>query len=171
MTKTIKAKKGDIFKVSLSNDKIGFFQYLLLDPALLNSEVIRAFNYRVEQDETFDLKEVLNSGTHFNSHVDIRLGCDLRVWEKVGNIPLENDLDRPLFRAVFGENDKYDGNRIVYKKSDKWQVWRAGNSFESRQNIGRITQEMENIDLGLIINPMGIVYRMEHDEYQRKYYT
>ena len=171
MTKNKTAKKGDIFKVKLGNDEVGFFQYLLLDPADLISEVIRVFTYRAKEVDNYDLEDVVQSKVDFFAHVVILFGYSTNLWEKIGNVPLEKDLDRPLFRSVFGEKDEFEGTRILYKKSNKWQVWRAGDPFESRRSLGWITEENKDIDIGNVHPPNEIINKMKTGEYTYPYYT
>ncbi len=171
MAKRTKAKKGDIFKIQLGDQEVGFFQYLLLDPADLNSEVIRVFTHRVKEGDNYDLEEIVKSKVDFFAHVIIPFGYTTKLWEKIGNVAVEKDLDRPLFRAVFGEKDEFEGTRILYKKTNKWQVWRAGDPFESRRSLGWITEENRNIDIGNVHPPNEIVHKMKTGEYAYPYYT
>ncbi|WP_299524193.1 Imm26 family immunity protein [Winogradskyella sp.] len=166
-----KIKKGDVFEVKLGEEEVGFFQYLLLDPAQLNSEVIRIFSYRSKERDNYDLNQIVNSEIDFFAHVVIPFGFTTKLWKKIGNVDLESDLERPLFRAVFGEKREFKGNRIIYKKTDQWQVWRAGDSFDSRRPLGWITEGNKDIDLGMVKAPNEIVHRMKTGEYSYSYYT
>ena len=171
MAKNKTAKKGDIFKVKLQDNEVGFFQYLLLDPCQLNSEVIRVFAHRAKDGDNYDLEAIVKSKVHFFAHVVIPFGYNLNVWENIGNVPIEKDLDRPLFRDTYGIKHEFDGRKILYKKTDQWKVWRAGDPHNAMRNLGWITKENEDIDLGFVINPIGIIHRMIYNEYQREYYT
>ena len=171
MTKRTKIKKGDIFQVKLNESEVGYFQYLLLDPCMLNSEVIRVFCYRGAANESVNIETILSSGVDFYSHVVIKFGLKMGLWNKVGNQALEKDFTPPLFRDTFGHEDEYDGNRIIYKKSNSWNIWRAGDAFDTRKKIGYLTKEYEKVDIGIIYSPIDIIHRMLTGEYIGSYYT
>ena len=114
MTKRIRIRQGDLFQVKLKSGVVAYFQYLLLDPCQLNSQVIRVFNYRGEAEENFDSNEVFSSGVDFYAHVIILFGIKMSLWWRIGNYQLESNFKPPLFRDTFGQEEEYDGNRIIY---------------------------------------------------------
>jgi hypothetical protein len=167
----MKAKEGDLYKIDLDSEECGYFQYLLLDPCQLNSEVIRVFNFRGKKEEIVDFSLIFSSGISFYTHVVIKFGLKLEFWNRLGNYPLEKNFKAPLFRDTSGHRDEYDGNRIIYNKSNSWNVWRAGDPFQKRKKIGLLTKEYENIDLGLVNPPNEVIYRMLTGDYSYPYYT
>ncbi len=172
MAKRIKAAQpGDIFKVTLEDKEVGFFQYMLLDPCQLNSEVIRVFRYRSKEVANYNLEEIAKSDVDFYAHVVIPFGYDLDLWEKIGNVPLEKGYIIPLFRDTSGIKHEFEGRKIIYKKTDQWQVWRAGDPFDFRKKLGWITEENESIDLGMVKAPLEIIHKMKTGEYSFPYYT
>ena len=169
MVKRIRIRKGDLFEVKLESDAVVYFQYLLLDPCQLNSEVIRVFNYRGLTDESFDYNMVFSSGVNFYAHVIIQFGLKMDLWRRIGNYQLEYNFKPPLFRDTFGQDEEYDGNRIMYKKSNSWNIWQAGDDFESRRVIGYINNEFRTVDIGLVYPPREIIHRIETGEYSDPY--
>lgn len=169
--KRIKVKEGDVFKIRVSEKEVGFFQYLLLDPCQLNSEVIRVFNFRGNEKDKINLELIFSSGIDFYSHVIIKSGIRLGLWNKVENYPIEKDFDAPYFRDTFGHDDEYEGNKIIYKKSNSWNIWQAGYSFDSRKNIGFLSKEYELIDIGIVYSPNEVIHRMLTGKYSYPYYS
>ncbi len=171
MNKRIIVRKGDIFKADLGNGRAKYLQYVMLDPAEMNSEVIRVFNYESKIDEIPDLQEVIRSGVDFFAHVVVKWGVQMGLWKKVGNIPIEKDFVPPYFRDV-PLHDKYIRNgKIQFCKTNDWVAWQAGQSFEDRKSIGKLTKETKKYNRGGIMPPVQIIERMKTGSYSALDFT
>lgn len=171
MAKRIRVNKGDVFKADLGNGKAKYLQYVMLDPAEMNSEVIRVFSYSGSPDEEPNLKEIVASEIEFYAHVVVKWGVQMELWEKVGNIAIEKDFVPPFFRSVpLYEKYIIDG-KIQFCETDDWVAWQAGQSFDDRKPIGKLTEATRKYFLGGVIPPMEIIERMKMKKYSWSYFT
>ena len=81
--------------------------------------MIRAFRDSYPLDASPDLLDVVRGNVDFYAHVVLKWGIQMKLWEKVGNVPFTGKLEA-LFRA---SNDY--GNPAV-KVSHNWRVWKVG---------------------------------------------
>lgn len=185
MARTKRIREGDIFLVNLeeaisqirdvypeyqeffdntdNREELRFFQYLMLDPAQLNSEVIRVFSFEGSKGDEIELAEIASSGIVFHAHVVIKWGIEMGLWKYIGNIQIEPTFTRPFFRMC-GDMPP-PGPSPFLGKSYNWYVWQAGQRPEDWKHIGELTKEYELIDKGSVFSPIGIVYRMATGEY------
>ena len=157
-----KAKLGDVFEVKLEDDYKAYFQFIALDIAQLNSEVIRVFKKRYCQDENPLLEEIVKDEVAFYAHVIIKFGIKLNVWEKVGNVEREESNDLPFFRDC----KDYGNPQFHNKKSKNWHVWQVGKEFDF---IGELTDKERIYDNGMVINPLGILELLKGNKYPVNY--
>ncbi len=171
MAKRIVLKKGNIYCAELKNETTRYFQYLIDDPCQLNGETIRIFNYKGKKGISDDLDEVIKSGVDFFAHVVIKWGIQRNLWYKTGKRSIDDNFEYPMFRGTLNVDEEVIDGRIQYKKTDKWQIWRAGQPFSNRKNVGWLTDEYKKIDLGHIFSPENIIKKMETGSYGMDYYT
>jgi len=157
MALRVRIKIGDIFEVQLPTQEFVYFQYIGLDITQLNSEVVRVFKTRYKTGfPDNDISVIVSDKVDFHVHTVIKWGIQRGFWKKIGNQPLELDINLPMFRAT----DDI-GNPSV-KISQKWFVWKMGNEFVSN---GLLCGH-ENIDLGLVEPAKNIIYRILHGRYE-----
>ena len=144
-------KVGDIFEVRIDG-KSQFIQYLATDKSCLNGHVIRAFDYEIESDEAYSLEEIIKNYVKFYTHTNMQAGVKLKVWKKVGNIPLEGGFDLPTFRHTEDTRDP------SIKKSYNWHIWKVNGPTK---DIGELTQDYGNLSVGGLTHPLDIVKRLE----------
>jgi hypothetical protein len=170
MIKRIRIIQGDVFRANLEKGRFKYLQFVMLDPAQLNSQVIRVFNYEEYSNENTDLLKVAKSEIEFYAHVFLKWGVQMGLWEKVGNVPIESDLVQPIFRTV--PLDKHiEKGQITFCKTDDWLAWQAGQSFDDRKPIGNLSEETEKYFLGSIMAPHDIIERMKSGSYNQPYFT
>lgn len=148
------AKPGDLYEIPLPNSKKGYFQYLMIDPAQLNSEVIRVFKKKYNMNESIALNEIIADDVIWYMHTTIPAGIKQGLYYKIGNVELGN-FHIPSFRSDRSGVSHYPG-RI----SDEWYIWRAGDN--DARKIGYLSQEYKKLDIGGIFPPSDIIYRMNN---------
>lgn len=153
-------KKGDIFEVPLQNGSVRYFQYLMNDLTQLNSDVIRVFNLKEKPLKENIQKEILDSGIDFYVHCSIRIGYKMNLWHKIGHIKIEPNHEIPIFRDT---NDY--GNQEI-KVSKIWHAWKPNENFVK---IGELTDETRKYDIGLVINPNGVMELLKGNKYPPLY--
>lgn len=146
-------KIGDVFSVMIDEKNKKYFQYIGNDATQLNSEVIRVFRGIYSIDNRLDLLEVSKSEVDFYAHCILKLGTKLGYWNKVGNIGV-NEKVNVLFRS------SSDDPRI--KISKNWWLWRIN---EKQIKIGELKGDDQKADIGSIIPPDSLVYRMKTGGY------
>jgi len=142
MAKRLTIKEGDVFEVPLENNTKGYFQFIMLDLTQLNSEVIKVFKKRYEASESPNLEDVVKDEVQCYAHMVIKFGVKMNLWNKVGNVGLEPNIEAPYFR---GSND-YGNSEIKVSKS--WYVWRANEDFVQ---VGELKGEHVNYDIGSVL--------------------
>lgn len=152
MSRTVKVNCGDIFEVTLSDSKRGYFQLLMTDETQLSSEVVRAFDFVCDSNETIQAKDLVKHPVKFHTHVDIKLGTRLGIWEKIDNFKIEDDFQPPWFRA----SDDYGDPEIRISK--RWYVWQAG---IREKKVRRLSKDQTLFDIGVLIAPAEIVQMIE----------
>lgn len=168
----IKISKGDIFRVDVGNDKIKFFQFVMLDPAQMNSEVIRVFDFEIHKSDEFEIESIIEKEIDFYVHVVIKWGIDMGLWSKVGNFSIENDIILPYFRDVV-PIDKYLGEngKIMFCETNDWVAWQLGQSFTNRKPIGKLSEETKEFFIGIIMSPIDVRDYIKNSIYSQPYFT
>ena len=154
-----KFKIGDVFSVSLDEGTQKYFQYVADDPTQLNSEIIRAFRKTYPLHHRLDTNAIVLDEIDFFAHVSLMLGIRLKRWIKVGTVPSIGE-ETVLFR-ISGDY----GNPKV-RISQDWYVWRTG---EPLLHVGRLKEEYQKAEIGVVVSPDGIVHRMRTGEYDFVY--
>ena len=151
-------KIGDVFSVKIDDSIKKYFQYIVSDLTQLNSDVIRAFKKVYPISANPDLSEIVKGEVEFYAHCVTKLGLKMGFWESVGNISDVGNFDYVLFRSS-GDNPK---KRI----SQNWWVWKIN---EEQKPVGKLTGENRNAEIGSVIPPDSIVYRMQTGKYDFVY--
>lgn len=154
-------KIGDVFSAKIDDNNKKYFQYIVSDLTQLNSDVIRAFEKVYPINTNPDLSEIINGEVEFYAHCVTKLGIKMGYWEKVGNVSDVEKTDHILFR------DSGDYGNPQIKISQDWWVWKIN---EEQKRVGKLTGENRKAEIGLVINPESIVYRMRTGEYDFKAY-
>lgn len=152
-------KIGDIFSVKLDEEHKRYFQYIANDLTQLNSDVIRAFKKEYPLDASPDLSEIVKDDVVFYAHCVTNLGVKMGIWKKVGKAPIPDELN-VLFRGSRDSGQKLGEEPI--KISEKWYVWKINEEFKY---VGKLEGDDQKAEIGLIVNPYDIVYRMKIGEY------
>jgi hypothetical protein len=160
MVKRIRKLLGDIFKVPLSNGKVGYVQFIAIDETMLGAHVIRAFQTRYDADDTPDLQSYVAAAyVQFFAHVFLDSALKFFAWEKVGNAPYPEHID-----VLFRDSGDYGTPEI--KTSHDWYVWRIN---EPQRAVGSLTPEYQNAEIGVVIAPQNIAGRMLTGSYPMVY--
>ncbi len=154
-------KIGDVFSAKIDDNNKKYFQYIVRDLTQLNSDVIRAFRKVYPINANPDLSEIINGEVEFYAHCVTKLGIKMGYWEKVGNVSNLGKTGHILFR----DSGDYGNSQI--KISQDWWVWKIN---EEQKRVGKLVGENQKAEIGLIINPESIVYRMRTGEYDFKAY-
>jgi len=154
-------KIGDVFSVNVDDKSKKYLQYIVSDLTQLNSDVIRVFKKVYPFDTNPDLSEIVKGEVEFYAHCVTKWGLKLGYWEKVGSIAEVGKIDHILFR------DSGDYGNPQIKVSQDWWVWKIN---EEQKRVGKLIGENQNAEIGLVINPESIVYRIRMGEYDFKAY-
>lgn len=160
----INTKIGDLFSANLDDKTKKYFQYVSNDLTQLNSDVIRVFKKEYPVDTDPDLSEVVKGEIEFYAHCVTKLGVKLDYWKKVGNIDDVGEIDKILFRNTDDYGSK-PGEQI--KVSYNWYVWKIND--EDFKQVGKLKGENKEAEIGIVVPPDSIVYRMRTGEYDFVY--
>ena len=156
--KRIRLSLGDVFAVKIENGRIRCFQYIGNDLSQLNSAVVRIFK-RSFSDDISDLAIVVNDEVEFYAHTIVNMGVKMELWKKIGNVKELGKIDI-RFRCSNDYGIKIGEEPVVI--SDNWYVWKMN---EECQQVGKLKGDNQNSDLGLVVPPDEIVYRIKNGNY------
>jgi hypothetical protein len=151
-------KIGDIFSVKIDDSSKKYFQYIISDLTQLNSDVIRVFSKVYPVSFSPEISEIVGGEIEFYAHCVTKLGLKMGYWEKVGNTNNVGDFNDVLFRS--------SGDNPQTKVSDDWWVWKIN---EDQKQVGKLEGENRKAEIGSVIPPDIIVYRMQTGEYDFAY--
>lgn len=152
----VKTKIGDIFSVKINDCSLKYFQLIAFDVTQLNSDVIRAFKREYPINTKPELSHILEDEVDFYAHCVTKLGVKMGYWDKIGTVPDVGGLNHILFR------DSSDYGNPQIKISHDWWIWKIN---EKQRRVGTLVGEYEKAEIGLVINPESIVYRMKNGNY------
>lgn len=152
-------KIGDVFSTQIDNNYKKYFQYIANDITQLNSEVIRVFKTQYSIDVNSDLIDIVDDEIDFYAHCVIQFGLKLKLWERIGNVSFTEKIN-VLFKT------STDNGKPEVKISHDWYVWKINEGFN---HVGKLKGENRYSEVGSIIPPDSIVYRMLHGEYDFVY--
>ena len=153
-------KIGDILSVRLDDSSKKYMQYIISDLTQLNSDVIRAFKKVYPISENPDLTDIIKGEVDFYAHCVTKSGIKLGLWELIGNIAEVGDTENILFR------DSSDYGNPEIKVSRNWWVWTINSE---QKKVGILEGENRKAEIGIVIRPISIVYRMQMGKYDFKY--
>lgn len=151
-------KIGDVFSVKIDDNSQKYFQYIVSDLTQLNSDVIRAFKKVYPIDANPDLHEIVKGEVDFYAHCITKLGIKMGYWERIGNIDDVGELN-VLFRSCRDRAQQV-------KVSQDWWVWKVN---EDQKQVGKLLGENQKSEIGSVIPPDSIVYRMQTGRYDFVY--
>jgi hypothetical protein len=154
MTRTY-IKIGDIFCVKVENNSKRYFQYIINDSTQLNSNVVRVFKklYPLEYQQKFE--EIIADEIEFYTHIIIKLGLKLELWEKAGHQSDIGNLD------VMFKSSLDFGNPSI-KISERWEVWEIN---QPPLFVGKLEEKYKELELGPVVSPMSFVDRLRTGKY------
>lgn len=158
-------KIGDVFSVNLDENTKKYFQLIAFDLTQLNSDVIRAFGKTYSINDNPELSDIINDDIDFYAHCVTKLGVKLGLWNQVGNLKTVGDIKDILFRDTNDYGMKVNGKPLGF--SDKWYIWRIGDRDFTR--VGKLTGVNRKAEIGIVINPLGIIEKMKGNKYPINY--
>lgn len=159
MTTRQKLKFGDIFQVSVDESIVRFFQYVATDATQLDSDVVRVFRGNYTQTTPADIEQIVREPIDFYAHVFLKIGLKQNHWKKVGH-----SVEIPEIDVLFRNSNDYGNPKI--RVSHDWYVWRINESFE---RVGKLTQDYQNAEIGVVVPPDSLVHRMRTGLYDFVY--
>jgi hypothetical protein len=150
----IKLVPGDVLEVLLANGVKGYFQFIGKDDDYMAGHLIRAFEYFKPLSEITspNVKEIVGSKIKFHSYTRVFEGIKDGLWTIIGNIPIEDNFEYPMFRQT---SDVYS----IVKKSYNWYIWKE--DFNKAKKIGELTEEYKSLPVSSIYPPSAIVRWIE----------
>ena len=158
-------KIGDVFSAQIDAETKKYFQYISNDLIQLNSDVIRVFKRKYLIEEEPKLSEVVQDEVDFYAHCVTNWGIKLGFWEKYGNYSDVGNIEHILFRDTNDYGAKLGDEPL--KVSDKWYIWNINDKNFTR--VGKLEEDNRKAEIGVVIAPDSIVYRMLHGEYDFVY--
>jgi hypothetical protein len=158
-------KIGDIFCVNIDDGNKKYFQLIAFDLTQLNSDVIRAFEKSYPNGFEPNLSEIVNGEVAFYAHCVTKLGLKMNFWEKVGNVAEIGDTEQIVFRITSDFGVKLGD--VPIKTSNNWYVWRINDKDYSY--VGKLRGENRKAEIGLVINPLGIIELLKGNDYFANY--
>ncbi|WP_291285495.1 hypothetical protein [Flavobacterium sp.] len=154
-----KTKIGDVFLVKITENSKKYFQYIGNDLSQLNSDVIRAFNKVYLINDNLILSDIVRDEVDFYAHCVVKFGIKMKLWQKVGNIPFNENIDL-FFRDTNDYGAKIGEEPI--KISNNWHVWQINCEFIK---VGKITGEYRKSEIGIVVTPQDIIDRITNRKY------
>lgn len=155
----VKIKIGDVFSVNIDESNKKFFQYIVSDLSQLNSDVIRVFKKIYPISSNPELLEIVTDEVEFYAHCVTKLGIKMGYWDKIGNIIEVGNFHDVVFRTP---SHTFHRLNISYD----WWVWKINEEFK---HIGKLEGEYKKSEIGSVIPPDSIVYRMKNGKYDFVY--
>jgi hypothetical protein len=149
---------GDLYRVSVNDREVAYFQHIADDKTQLGSNVICVFARRYSKDDPPSDLEIVNDSPHFYAHVAIPVGEKHCCWVKVGYAEPHPTPDL-LFR---GTNDHGHNTKV----SKNWHIWKIG---EPMKRVGALTGDRRKAEIGMVINPYSILCRIRTGSYDFAY--
>lgn len=156
---------GDVFYAQIDSKYKKYFQYIAKDLNMLNSDVIRVFKKKYKEKETPELSEIMKDDIDFYAHCVVKWGVKMGLWKKEGNYQSEINFDNVLFRDT-DDCGKTNSEEIV-RISENWHVWKINDSEFT--HVGKLKGDNKKAEVGVVVAPDSIVYRMLHGEYDFVY--
>lgn len=154
MAKRVITKIGDVFVALIDNTYKVYFQYIVNDLSLLNSDVIRVFKKKYLKDEQPTLQEIIKDDIAFYAHCVTNFGIKQGYWEKIGNIKETGDFSQVLFGD---KNDEADIN------NHEWYVWQIN---KDTKHVGSLKNNKKKIYPGGIWPSQSIIYKIKYGYYE-----
>ena len=125
----------------------------------------RAFTKVYSIDSNPDLSEIVKGEVDFYAHCVTKWGLQYGFWEKVGNSAEVGELNHILFRGSKDYGHKLGDEPV--KISFNWYIWKINDEYFT--DVGRIEGENRKAEIGCVIAPANIVYRMQYGKYDIGY--
>ena len=156
--KRLSTKIGDIFSVNIDKNRRKYFQLIAFDLMQLNSDVIRVFKKSYKDDFNPDIEDIISAEVEFYAHCVTKLGIKLGYWEKYSHSNSIGDIKNIFFRISSDDPRK--------PLSENWWVWKIN---EERKYLGKLEGEHKLAEIGSVIPPDSIVYRIQTGKYDFVY--
>jgi hypothetical protein len=157
----VSTKIGDVFSVKIDENKKKYFQLVAFDLTQLNSDVIRAFKKVYPLENNPSPTEIVNGEVEFYAHCVTKSGLKMNLWEKVGNTTEVGNTSNILFRNT-NDYGKWIGEEPI-RISENWHVWHINDEKFTR--VGKLFGKNREAEIGVVINPHGIVHRIQTGKY------
>lgn len=165
MAKRVITKIGDIFSISINEKEKRYMQLIAYDLTQLNSDVVRIFEKKYTHESKFDLKSIIEDNVLIYAHCSTNFGIKLNLWEKVDNSSNVGNIRDIIFKDTNNYGHKQGDEPI--KLSHNWHIWRIGDDKFTK--VGKLEGENRKANIGLVINPFGIVELAKGNKYPGNY--
>jgi len=155
----MKRKIGDLYRVVMDDGYVAHFQHVVDDSTQLGSNVICVFKHRYPKDASLSSTDIANDRPEFHAHVAIPVGIKHNCWTKIGFAPVQQ---KPV--VLFRICNDYGPPPPTTSKD--WSVWRAN---EPLRRVGKLTGDLRDAEIGLIVNPFSLVFRIRNGHYDFAY--
>jgi hypothetical protein len=146
---------GDLYAIDLDENQVGFFQHVANDTTQLSSHVICVFDVTQQKNTTPDFEQVTCSSVRFYAHVLLKAGEVLKLWKKVGRVPIVNKtLPTWYMTADVDWTAATSQNWLTWLTNQPMTTVRLGNNY------------LKDAEIGVVINPQNIKTRLLNGRYQ-----
>lgn len=154
-----KSRLGDLFEVRLDESVVRFFQYVANDETQLDSNVVRVFRETYSPNTSTSARIVAAGEVDFHAHVFLSIGTKQGLWRKAGHAEPPDNIE-----VLFRDSDDYGNPEVQISRS--WFVWKPNSRAKS---IGRLGPRYEHAEIGVVVPPDSLVYRMRNGAYDFVY--
>lgn len=152
---------GDIYKVTIDNGEVRFFQLIARDHCALNGDVIRIFSNHYYLDQSPSMEELVNNSIERYMHTYVINGLKMGYWEKYGTSKEVGSLNL-YFRSSLDRF--YPRQNIVSKR---WDIWKLN---DHRIYVGELPKECARYEIGTVFAPLAVMIQLTTGNYQEPCY-
>lgn len=159
---SVRLSKGDLFKVTLENGVIRFFQFIGKDKTDLNSDVIRIFSSHYTEENTLSNEQIINDEIECHMHTSVLAGIKMGTWFYYSHSEIKN-----LSGIYFRTSEDVGLHPLQHYVSHRWVVWEMNGE---RLRVGYLPEKYHSADIGGIYAPIHIIYRLVNGLIPDRYY-
>ncbi len=157
--KRIVTKVGFVYEVPGSETEKHYMQFIMIDPDLLGSDLVRVFKTRYPIDAKPDLEEVVNDDVAFYMHTVIKWGVESGLFFKAGK-SLNLGLDKMRREVTFVSTTRCS-NIIFDVDKEVWFLWKPG--YDSFYYNGALHEDIRlQLTPGSVHPAIDVIKRLDN---------
>ena len=162
MTKRVYTKKGDVYEIKIDDTTKRYMQFIGLDWNQLNSDTFRVYKKVYPIDATPSLEEILSDIPDFYVHSFASAGIKAGLWSLAYRCKNVGDTNGIKFRTA--QDLPPRGVKLDFY--NEWHLWTFDEKIDNGILLkGKMPQEWKSAYLGLVYQPISVLYRIIHGKY------